>query len=97
MATMDELLQALRNPGEDGVPDTIYDDIAETYNHEITVRDSKISELDQAVIEREAEISKLKSANYDLMMSQSVSEDEGEESGDSDSEETEVGIDDLFE
>ena len=97
MPTFDELLNQLRNPGDDGPPETIYDDIASTYNHDVTVRDSKISESEQALLDRESEISRLKSANYDLMMSQAA-QGEGEQDTEEEPEESEdITINDLFE
>lgn len=94
----DELLAKLRDPGEDGAPETIYDDIASTYNHAIETRDAKISEQEKAVLEREAEISALKSANYDLMMATTSSGDDDGSSDDDDTGEDEpAGVDDLFE
>ena len=92
----DELLAKLRDPGEDGAPETIYDDIAATYSHAIETRDAKISEQEKAVLEREAEISALKSANYDLMMSTSSGDDESSDDDDT-GEDDPAGVDDLFE
>ena len=96
MADINELLDKLRNPGEDGIPDTIYDDIAGTYNHAVETRDAKISETEKALQEREAEISALKSANYDLMMSTAVEKDEGGDESETEPEDSPSGIDDLF-
>lgn len=95
MADFNDLLNELRNPSEDGPPETIYDDIASAYNHAVETRDAKISESEQRIRDSESEISKLKSANYDLMMASSVKEDS--DSGDSEGdEEPAEGIEDLF-
>lgn len=96
MASIQELLEQLRNPGDDGPPDTIYDDIAGTYTSDLEIRDAKISELSEIAQSREAEISQLKSANYDLIMASSTSEpDETEPEPEPDDAST--GIDSLFE
>lgn len=95
-----ELIEMLRNPGEDGIPETIYDDLANTYNHALETRDAKISEIEEINRERESEISRLKSMNYDLMMASAVNEDDGESGGDEDNsadDDEPSGIDDLFE
>lgn len=62
------LVEMLRNPGDDGLPDTIYDDLHGAYNDAVSAGDARVSELQGSIQEREAEISRLKSANYDLLM-----------------------------
>lgn len=89
-----ELLNELRNPSEDGPPETIYDDISNTYNHAVETRDAKISESEERIRESESEISRLKSANYDLMMSSSVGNDTETETVED--EEPSDGVEDLF-
>lgn len=96
MDRIQELLEQLRNPGEDGVPDSIYDDIAGAYNEALEIRDAKINELSSAAQEHEAQISALKSANYDLLMASGApSDDEGDDGGDDDGDEP-SGVDSLF-
>lgn len=95
MADFNDLLNELRNPSEDGPPETIYDDIAGAYNHAIETRDAKITESEQRIKDSESEISKLKSANYDLMMASSVEEDSGSEDSETDEAPAE-GIEELF-
>lgn len=80
--TMDfeELLNSLRNPGEDGVPDTIYDDLSASYTESTSTRDAKIGESETALAAALAEIQRVKAMNYDLLMAQGVEEstDDGE-------------------
>lgn len=90
-----ELLNELRNPSEDGPSETIYDDISNTFNHAVETRDAKISESEERIKESESEISKLKSANYDLMMSSSVGNGGDTETVEDETDSSE-GIDDLF-
>jgi|SRR5690625_1669904 len=97
MAKVLELLEQLRNPGDDGAPDTIYDDIAGAYNEALEIRDAKIAELSETAQARESEISALKSANYDLLMASGTSSSDGDETDDDDDDdETSGGIDSLF-
>lgn len=93
MADFHELLNELRNPSDDGPPETIYDDIAGAYDSALEIRDAKISESDQAVKDSQSEISKLKSANYDLLMASNAPVDDS--SSDGETEETD-SIENLF-
>lgn len=104
-----DLLAALRNPGDDGLPDTIYDDIEGAYNEDIGIRDAAIAERDAAIAGhaeelqgRDSEISRLKAVNYDLLMQSqtgdSESDSEGVEGGaDTESDASSGGIGSLFE
>lgn len=104
----EELLALLREPGEDGVPDTIYDDLSLAHGNALSTRDAKISELDASIAEtlaahedalmaKDSEISKLKAANYDLLTSMPDNSD-SDGDGDNDNGDSDTGgIDDLFE
>lgn len=87
------LLEQLRSPGDDGPPETIYDDIAEAYDGAVEIRDAKINEQEAAIQESQGLISQLKSANYDLLMATSGETDPDPEP-DAD---TDPGVEDLFE
>lgn len=63
----EHLLNTLRNPGDDGVPETIYDDLGAAYNEQKTSADAKISELSNAVAEKDAELLRVRAHNYDLL------------------------------
>lgn len=70
MADIEELLAQLQNPGEDGVPDTIYDDIRAAHTGALEATQStaqaKIEELQAAHEATLAEVNRLKAANWDL-------------------------------
>lgn len=67
MADFNELLDKLRNPGDDGPEPTIYDDLAAAYNDRISSADSKITELSAAVETKDSELLKVRAHNYDLL------------------------------
>lgn len=101
---MDEfaaLLALLQNPGEDGVPASIYDDLSANYNGMMEGSNAKIGEQTTRIQELESEISKLKAVNYDLLMavpsgdSEPDSDDSDNDSVDDD-DTSDRGIDDLF-
>lgn len=94
-----ELVAMLTSPPEDGLPETIYDDLTASYNSVSSIADSgtaKISELEASLVAAQGEISKLKSQNYDLLMavgegSGAETEPDDEPSGDDD-----LTVDDLY-
>jgi hypothetical protein len=69
MADFEELLSKLRNPGDDGPGETIYDDLNAAYNDRVSAGDAKVSELSTANETSAAEIARLKAHNYDLLSS----------------------------
>lgn len=97
MATFDELLAALTDPGDDGVPDTVYDDLRSVYNDDLTTRDAKITELSEANAEHLAEIERLKAKNWDVVSQIQRDGDESENNDPNDAETVEGGIETLFE
>lgn len=90
-----ELVAMLQNPGEDGLPDSIYDDLAASYNGLAEGSASKVAELTASLQDRESEISRLKSMNYDLLISSNPVVDE-ETDNTSDDADAPVGVDSLF-
>jgi hypothetical protein len=98
MGAFEDLVNRLQNPGDEGIPETIYDDLTKVYTDDVSIREAAANEKGAALQAANDEISRLKAINFDLMMKQ-PSEDSGNESGsdDSDSDDTESGIDDLFE
>ena len=92
--TLDEIIEMLQNPGEDGVPDTIYDDLRNVHNEAISGASAKIAELENSLGENTAEITRLKSANWDLFQQIPST---GDEETIEDIPDDEIGIDDLFE
>lgn len=69
MADFNELLNLARNPGDDGAPETIYDDLGAAYNDRVTSADAKISELSQAKADADAELQRVRAHNYELLSS----------------------------
>lgn len=97
------LLDSLRNPGDDGPNETIYDDITAAYSavsERADSGDARIAEMTAANDALKAEIAALKARNYDLLMAvdagsnDSVS-DSGDDSADEDDDDF-IGVDDLF-
>ena len=70
--TFDEILALLREPGEDGVSPTIYDDLSASYNSAVEGGAAALTEQssanDVANAELVAEIARLKALNFDLLM-----------------------------
>jgi hypothetical protein len=94
-----ELLAQLREPGEDGLPETIYDDLASSYSLAVDGGAARVSEVEALVAERDAEIARLKALNFDLLMA-AGSDTVTEDTNDNDDTPTEpigeAGIDALF-
>lgn len=101
--TFEELMEQFRNPGETGIPETFETDLTETFTHELSIRDAAISERDQKILDAEkakaeadAEVTRVKAVNYDLMVSApKAGEPATDNSAVGDNEP--VGIESLFE
>lgn len=67
---IEELLGQLQNPGDDGPPDTIYDDIRAAHNGALestqSTAQAKIDELNGSLTQAATENDRLKAANWDL-------------------------------
>jgi len=94
MARFDELVGQLQNPGEDGLPPTIYDDLLAEYNTVMEGSAQVISKKDEAIQSLNSEVSRLKSNNYDLLTQVSNGSDPID--GISDGEDDGITIDGLF-
>lgn len=81
MADIEELIAQLQNPGDDGLPDTIYDDLRNAHTAAIDeVRSSarvKLEESDALITQRDEEINHLKGLNWDLFEQVSKAGDDG--------------------
>lgn len=103
MAKFSELLGLMREPGENGIPDTIYDDLEFAYADEIAAIAQEKDGATAKIQELESHISRLKTQNYDLLMSSGSSGDDGGngegDNSDPDPEPNDddnKGVDDLF-
>jgi len=103
MGRFDELIELAQNPGENGIPDSIYDDLRTAHGDEVAEH-SSLNEASTAKIqELEGRISQLKTHNYDLLVASKAepstggdnTDPGGDGDGDGDSEEGK-GIDELF-
>lgn len=94
------LLAMLRNPGEDGVPETIYDDLSASYTEMSSTSGAAIETANATVAQLQAELTAAKAHNYELLMAGGVanSEDSGNDESESESESDpdDVGDDDDF-
>lgn len=93
--SFDDLVALLKNPGDEPIPDTIYDDLTASYRDLLDGSNASIGEKDNKIMALESEISRLKAANYDLLMASGSAPVEDEPNDDDDDDET--TIDDLFE
>lgn len=97
----EQLIEMLRNPGDDGLPDSIYDDLGESYNAMSTGAAAKIADLETALQAKEMQISNLKAHNYDLLTATAANDPEAEADENAEQEKADesdtIGVDDLFE
>ena len=87
MADFSELMAMLVNPGEDGAPETIYDDLSASYTDATSTRDAKITETSSALEAALTELNRVKAMNYDLLIAA-----EGDNSANSSNNEEEATI-----
>lgn len=100
--TFEELMQEFQNPGENGIPETFVTDLQETYQHDLSIRDAAVTERENALTEaqnaiaaKDAEVTRLKAVNYDLIKAAPKAgnpADDNKPDGDAD----QGGIDSLF-
>lgn len=99
------LINAVQNPGEGGVPPTIYDDIRATYQgvqDQFSSAQAKIGELTESNTTLAEQLNAMKAANYDLLTqvnAQSApekSEGDGDGDSDNDDDEDDGSIDAFF-
>jgi hypothetical protein len=92
-------LALLREPGDDGPPESIYDDLASSYTLAVDGGAARISEIEGVVAEKDAEIARLKALNFDLLMaagSEPATEDTDDDNENPTEPIGEAGIDSLF-
>ena len=95
----EELIAMMRNPGEDGIPETIYDDLSASYTELSSTSGAALETANATVAQLQAELTAAKAHNYELMMQTPVApsdnsvDDESNDDSDSDSD---IGDDDDF-
>lgn len=81
MADIEDLIAQLQNPGDDGLPDTIYDDLRGAHTAALDeVRSSAQAKLDESnalITQRDEEINHLKRSNWDLFEQVGKAGDDG--------------------
>lgn len=96
-------MEILRNPGETGIPADFAEQLETAYQDDISIRDAavkdreqKIADVEKARLERDAEVTRLKAVNYDLLIAAPKPGNEPGENENPDEAEPR-GIDSLFE
>ena len=102
MADIEDLIAQLQNPGDDGLPDTIYDDLRGAHTSAIDgVRSSaqaKLEESNGLIAQRDEEINHLKRSNWDLFEQVGKAGDDGTPSNTTGSvDESDVTLEQLVE
>lgn len=99
----DDLINLMMNPGDDGVPDTIYDDLRTSHGDEVTqATDSasaKVAELMTTIEELTGEINRLKVSNWELfeqIPKAGDDEPDNDDNNDNDEDEDDPDLDDLL-
>lgn len=100
--TMDEfaqLLELIRNPGEDGIPDDAYDNLSLAYTNATSTADAAATSANAQVQDLQQQLIAAKAANWDLVQMLPVAEsaepvDDGESNDDDDN--SDIGDDDDF-
>ena len=103
MATFEELMEQFRNPGAEGIPENFAEELQKTYTDDLSVRDAavearkaEIVERDELLAAREAEVTRLKAVNYDLLVAAPKAGNPADNSKPDDGA-AQGGIDSLFE
>jgi len=97
--TFEELIALLQNPGDDGLPETIYDDLSASYNGMAEGGAAKVAQLEEALAEATTKLTGVMAHNYELLTAVQVGNPE-DVSGDLDEvnegDEDAVTFDDLI-
>lgn len=96
MADFNELLSTLRNPGDEGAPETIYDDLSAAYNDRISSADAKISQESEARAAAEAELQRVRAHNYELLLGNPATVTNGVRQEQDTPEEPVISLDDII-
>jgi hypothetical protein len=92
----DELIALLRNPGDDGPPESIYDDLSSSYALAVDGGAASVAAVQSQLDDAVSEIARLKAMNFDLLTAVAV--DDSADGGEPDPTEPpgDVSIDSLF-
>lgn len=96
---IDALIATLRNPGEDGLPDGIYDDLSASATALREGSASLVAEKEAVIAELTAELQRLKAHNYELLMavaSETTDAETDAEPSDSEVDPADPKIEDIF-
>ena len=102
MGRFDELIEASLNPGEGGIPDSIYDDLRTAHSDELAISVQKEQGATTKIQELEGRISQLQTQLYDKTVSaaaEPVPGGDNADPGDDDDDDDDdgpSGVDDLF-
>ena len=98
--TFEEMIALMREPGEDPLPETIYDDLTTSYNGVVEGGAAALTEQgalnESATAELVAEIARLKALNFDLLMAAGSETAETPDETKTESNDGETSIDSLF-
>lgn len=98
----DDLINLMMNPGDEGVPDTIYDDLRTSHGDEISqATDSasaKVAELMATIEELTGEINRLKVSNWELFeqIPKAGDAEPDNDNNDNDEDDEDPDLDDLL-
>lgn len=100
MGRFDELIEQAKNPGEGGIPDSIYDDLRTAYGDEMAIAVQDREGHTTQIQELEARVSQLQTQLYDATMASGTEPEPGgdpdPDPDDDDDDEESEGIDGLF-
>lgn len=98
MGRFDELVEAMANPPEEGMPDSIYDDLRLAHGDEMAIIVQERDGAQTKVQELEGTVSQLRTQLYDATMNagSKPKEEEPETDPEDDDDDSGEGIDSLF-
>lgn len=92
----EELLSKLQNPGDDGLPETIYDDLRASHTGIVESSTAALSERDASIADLTSQVESLKAKNWDLYTQVQAAGDTAPTEEPETVEGEDLTIDDLF-
>lgn len=92
----EELLSKLQNPGDDGLPETIYDDLRASHAGVVESSTSALAERDTYISDLKGQVESLKAKNWDLYTQVQANGETAPTEETTEVEADEISIDDLF-